>query len=127
LDLASRLGVRQEMQAYRLARDKNKGAAQITKGNLAVPLHDSLVFALRRLPCAVHVMHRIRGVIQFGIRSLFFASPVESSSFVRLTNLTIPFYNHSLAKYMTGVTHASDHRHAGAPVKLGRRIAFPSG
>jgi hypothetical protein len=115
------------MQAYWLLRDKNKGAAQITKGNLAVPLRDTLVFAWRRLPCAVHVMHRVCGVTQFGIRSLFFASPVESSSFVRLTNLTSPFYNHSLGKYMTGVTHASDHRHAGAPLKLGRRIAFPGG
>jgi hypothetical protein len=115
------------MHAYQLVRDKNKGAGQITEGDLAVPLCDTLVLAWWRLPCAVHVMHRVCGVTQFGTGSLFFASPVESSSFIRLTNLTPNFYDHSLAKYMIGVTHASDRRHAGAPVKLGQRIAFPGG
>ena len=104
--------------------DKSERAAQITKGNLAVPLRDSLILAWRLFPRVVHVMHRVCGVIQFGIRFLFFASPVESSSFPRLTNLTLSFYNRSLAKYMTGVTHASDRCHAVAGVKSARRIAF---
>ena len=108
-------------------RDGNEGASQITKGDLAVPPRDSLVSAWRRFFRATHAVHRVRGVTQFGIPLLSIASPVESFSFLKLTNLIAPFYNDCPSKYMTGVTRASDHRHADAPVKLGRRIAFPGG
>jgi hypothetical protein len=58
-------------------------------------------------------MHRVRGVIVSGFRFLFFAvSSVECFSFPWLNNFTLPFYNLSLWKHMTGVTVARDGRHA---------------
>ena len=40
--------VLEELQGRRLVRSRNEQAAQITKGDLAVPLRDSLVLAWRR-------------------------------------------------------------------------------